>query len=111
MMKEWLASRTPPPMPRLAVRLDAAVPAGTAESPHRIPGALIDAASAILRDTTGQSSAGRNGTAALDLLAADALITYAVEAAAEDCERFAALTDEMIARLASVVADARGEPK
>jgi hypothetical protein len=109
-LKEWLASRKPPPPQRLRARLNAAVPDITANAQYEIPGSLVDAASTILRDTLEQSSAERNGTAALDLLAADALITYAVEAAAEDCERFVALTDEMIARLSAVAGDGRGEP-
>jgi hypothetical protein len=109
MLKEWIASRKPPPPQRLAARLDAAVPDITANGHDQIPGSLVDAASTILRDTLDHSSAGRNGTAALDVLAADALISYAVEAAAEDCERFAVLTDEMIARLSAVAGDGRGE--
>ena len=81
----------------------------TPNGQHEIPGSLVETASTILRDTLEQSSNERNGTAALDLLAADALITYAVEAAAEDCNRFAALTDEMIARLSAVAGKGRGE--
>ena len=111
MLKEWLASRTPPPPARLAARLDAALPHPTAESRDQMPRSLVESASAILRDALVRSSSERNGTAALDLLAADALITYAVEAAAEDCERFAALTDEMIARLSVVIGDGRAEPR
>lgn len=111
MLKEWLASRTPPPLPRLAARLDAAVSDVTANSQDSMPRSLVESASAILRETLAQSSNERNGTAALDLLAADALITYAVEAAAEDCERLAALTDEMIARLSGVIGDGRAEPR
>ena len=112
MLKEWLASRTPPPPRRLAARLDAAlaVPDIAANGHYEIPGSRIETASTILRDTLEQSSNERNSTAALDLLAADALITYAVEAAAEDCERFAAVTDEMIARLSAVAGTGRGEP-
>ena len=111
MLKQWLASRTPPPPPRLAARLDSAVRHVTAGSPESMPRELVESASAILSDTLAQASTERNGTAALDLLAADALITYAVEAAAEDCERFAALTDEMIARLSAVIGDGRAEPR
>ena len=110
MLKEWLALRTPPPPPRLAARLDAAVSDVTASSRGLMPLSLVESASAILGQTLAQSSTERNGTAALDLLAADALISYAVEAAAEDCERFAALTDEMIARLSIVIGDRRPEP-
>ena len=110
MLKEWLASRIPAPQPRLAARLDAALrDVGTGED--HIPQSLVEAACGVLRATLEQSSTGRNGAAALDLLAADALITYAVEAAAEDCERFAAITDDMIARLSVVVGHGGAQPK
>lgn len=109
MLRDWLASRTPSPPPRLAARLAAAMPASESSDPNDTPGSLIAAAAAILHETVDQPGNERNGTAALDLLAADALITYAVEAAAEDCERFAALTDEMILRLAAVMGADLGE--
>ena len=109
-MKEWLGSRTPPPPRRLSERLNAAVEDITVNGPGQLPRSLVEAASAILRGTLEQSSTERNGAAALDLLAADAFITYAVEAAAEDCEQFAALTDQMIARLSAIVGEQRGEP-
>ena len=82
-----------------------------AHSQEQITQSLVEAACAVLRETLEQTNTGRNGTAALDLLAADALITYAVEAAAEDCERFATLTDEMIARLSIIAADDRAKPR
>ena len=110
MLKEWLASRIPPAQPRLAARLDAAV-ADVADGRDQIPQSLVEVACVVLRDTLVQSNTARNGTAALDLLAVDALITYAVEAAAEDCERFATLTDEMIARLSIIAADDRAKPR
>lgn len=104
MLKEWLASRSPPPPPRLAARLAAAVPLSAGSDSGELSGSLIAAATSILREAIAESSEERNGAVALDLLAADALITYAVEAAAEDCERFAARTDEMIARISAVAA-------
>ena len=110
MLKEWLASRTPPPQSRLSARLDTAV-RDVAHNQEQVSQSLVEAACAVLRQTLEQSNTGRNGTAALDLLAADALITYAVEAATEDCERFAALTDDMIARLSVVPGDGRTESK
>ena len=109
-LREWLASRIPPPQPRLAARLDAAV-ADVADSRDQIPQSLVEAACAVLRDTLDQSNTARNGAAALDLLAVDALITYAVEAAAEDCEHFAALTDDMIARVSVVAGDSGARPR
>ena len=108
MLKEWLASRSPPPPPRLAAKLAAAMPPSAESDSSEISGSLSAVAAAILRETITASGEERNGAAALDLLAADALITYAVEAAAEDCEGFAARTDEMIARLSAVAAG--GDP-
>lgn len=109
MLSDWLASRTPSPPPRLAARLAAAVPASESSDPDDTPRSLIAAAATILQATVDQPGNERNGTAALDLLAVDALVTYAVEAAAEDCEKFAALTDEMILRLAAVTGADLGE--
>ncbi|MDP9176850.1 MAG: hypothetical protein M3O61_04135 [Gemmatimonadota bacterium] len=109
MLRDWLASRTPSPPPRLAARLAAAVPASASSDSNDTSQSLIAAAAAILHETLDQPGNERNGTAALDLLAADALITYAVEAAAEDCEKLAALTDEMILRLAAVTGADRSE--
>jgi len=85
------------------------VPASASSDSNDYPPSLVAAAAAILHETVDQPGNERNGTAALDLLAADALITYAVEAAAEDCEKLAALTDEMILRLAAVTGAERRE--
>lgn len=72
---EWLDARTPPPPPELRARLaDALRPAET------LPGALADGALACLEAALAR---GGDRAAALDLLAADALLTYALEAAAE----------------------------
>jgi hypothetical protein len=109
MLRDWLASRTPSPPPRLAARLAAAVPASGSSDSNDTPRSLLAAAAMILQETVNQPGNERNGTAALDLLAVDALVTYAVEAAAEDCETFAALTDEMILRLAAVTGADLGE--
>jgi len=111
MLNEWLASRTPPPPPRLRARLDEVMEAIAANPSDPMPRALVESASAILRDTVARSSNDRNAAAALELLAADALITYAVEAATEDCERFVVLTDEMIRRLSAVAVEGRAEAR
>ncbi len=62
---------------------------------------LIAAATSILRGVAYGDRAN-DRAAALDLLAADALITYAIEAAAEDPASFAAQTDAMISRVAEI---------
>ncbi len=66
-LERWLSARTPPPPEVLARRLARAV----RELPER-----------ELADVTARASQAPE--LALDLLAADAFVTYAVEAAAEE---------------------------
>lgn len=110
MLKAWLDSRVPAPPERLARRMELALAETADGGSETIAERLTVAAFAILskfgHDETrraGASGAGdRISAAALDLLAADALVTYAAEAAAEDCESFAATTDAVIARLSAL---------
>ena len=110
MLKAWLDSRTPPPPERLARRMDAALAESGDSGTGTIAERLTLAAVAILtqlgheetRRPEVSTSGDRAPAAALDLLAADALVTYAAEAAAEECQSFAATTGTMIARLAAV---------
>jgi hypothetical protein len=75
--RAWLAAREPRAPERLLARMDAAL-AGRTES--EIPEALAGAAFSCLRAAL---AGGADRSAAWDLLAADALLTYACEAAAE----------------------------
>ncbi|HET9985454.1 MAG TPA: hypothetical protein VFQ38_17765 [Longimicrobiales bacterium] len=93
---EWLDARTPAPPPELRSRMaDALAPAQT------LPGALAEAALSCLQAALAR---GGDRAAALDLLAADALLTYAMEAAAEaGAEALAAAADAYgSARLAAL---------
>jgi hypothetical protein len=85
----WLRGRRPAPPERLARRMEAALQAVDADDD--VSHALGNAAFACLQASL---EAGPGRAAALDLLAADALLTYAWEAAAEEgadgLERFAA---------------------
>jgi hypothetical protein len=101
MLNEWLDSRTPPPPARLAERLDAALADVAVSDAESISDLLTAAALAILRRLAADRGA-ESRAAAIDLLAADALITYALEAAAEDCESFAAQPTAIMARLAGL---------
>lgn len=93
-LHEWLASRNPPPPPALAARINEAVAAFPGDDqPFDV---LVDAAQAILATLP----AGRQG--ALDLLAADALLTYAFEVSAEECASIAERADSAISRIASL---------
>jgi hypothetical protein len=73
----WLDARAAAPPPELRARMAAALEAVTSET---VPGALAEAALSCLQATM---AAPGERASALDLLAADALLTYALEAATE----------------------------
>jgi hypothetical protein len=88
-VRAWLEGRQPVPPASLRAQIDSAlagVPGAQPESPAlaegegRVAGVLGEAALDRLRAALG---AGKDRRAAMDLLAADALLTYACEAAAE----------------------------
>ena len=72
----WLASRTPAPPTALAEKMAEALGAREGEIPDALAAAAIDELRRVLA-----SDGGRD--VAIDLLAADALLTHACEAAAE----------------------------
>ena len=78
----WLAAHSEQPPAALRARLDGILnaPSATADTP--VAPALLDAGQELLSTILGSGSTQRD--AALDLLAADALVTYAFEAAAEE---------------------------
>lgn len=92
-LRAWLDSRTPPAPEPLAQKLADIVgregmDGGVSSS------ILLERGVATLRSALSD----RDG--ALDLLAADALITYAMEAAAEDCASMDETAAEAIQRIA-----------
>ena len=79
----WLATREPVPPPALAARLRELLGARALESEVRqAPELLLDAGEAVLARLLREAATTRES--ALDLLAADALVTYAFEAAGEE---------------------------
>lgn len=80
---DWLAARTPAPPPALRARLESALgPALRAERNHaEATDVMLAAAESLVRGLMDGDATSRES--ALDLLAADALVTYAFEAAAE----------------------------
>ncbi len=103
-LAEWLEERTPRAPVTLAERVRAALgpeldrdlDAGRGA----IHGALLEAARSLLSATPGCDSPERS--AALDLLAADALVTYAFEIAAEDPEEIDSLADSAMRELGAL---------
>ncbi|MEN8375229.1 MAG: hypothetical protein ABFS34_07250 [Gemmatimonadota bacterium] len=103
----WLAEREPQPPPALATRIRSVVEAAADEMPSvpegvgprasRLGGLALQGLAALAREPAGPGSkelaaAGPQGAPALaalraraaDLLVVDALLTYALEAAAQD---------------------------
>jgi hypothetical protein len=76
---EWLRSREPAPPPALAERLSVIVGEKRCGNLGEVSASLLETA----EDLLAKLSDGRES--AFDLLLADALITYAMEAAADDC--------------------------
>lgn len=109
LFRDWLARREPAVPARLVERMRAALDPldGT---PEDLPSALGSAAVACLRDALAK---GDQREAALDLLAADALLTYGGEAAAEvgpaALERFATVYGAT--RLGALLPDDESEPR
>ena len=93
---EWLASRTPAPPKELANRLSALVGDERCADSAAIADLMLRQAAELL----GNLCDDRTG--AFDLLVADALITYAMEAGADDHERF----DELTVKAAEIIAGA-----
>ena len=79
-VREWLHSRTPRPPVALSERIDALVGGRDAHSATSIPETLQAAGDTLLADLLQRQASSRDS--ALDLLAADALMTYTMESAA-----------------------------
>jgi hypothetical protein len=90
---EWLASRTPVPPPELADRLRRHTENQSCDR-GGLSDRLVDIACGIL------AHVGDDRESAIDLLTADALITYAMEAAAEHGDDAAA--EEAMKRIGMV---------
>src|SRR5437764_12754961 len=89
----WLDARRPAPPPALRAHLDAAV----TDSDEWLPAHLVELGEAMLGRVTERPEGGRE--LALDLLAADAFVTYAFEAQAEAAvPDLAALADRVAPR-------------
>ncbi|MEP7381460.1 MAG: hypothetical protein ABI910_07215 [Gemmatimonadota bacterium] len=78
-LSQWLTTRVPAPPPALAARLQVLSREG--DDGESIPEALVVASREVLRRLLHDGQTAREG--ALELLAADALATYAFEAEGE----------------------------
>jgi len=99
-LAEWIQARRPAPPPQLLARIEA-MTAGVGEV-ELTADALLGA---------GERAMGRllpggclTRESAIDLLAIDAIVTYAFEAAADDPDRLEARTGDALARIAALAA-------
>jgi hypothetical protein len=92
---DWLASRVPSPPPSLAQMLSEIVGDETCD-PAQLPDSLIAHAVKLLE------MIGDDRDAAIHLLAADAMITYAMEAAADDCSKMSKTAESALSRISAV---------
>ena len=101
-LERWLAEREPAPPAELAERLRSAV----AEHEHlggEMPERLLAIAESMLRGLL-DDGCGERREAALDLLTADAIVTYALEAASEQPERLEERASSAMRRIAALAA-------
>ena len=99
----WVAARTPEPPVALAERIGALYARGTAPASVAPTAAgCVDAAAHAVGALIADGATSRR--TALDLLAADALATYAFELASERPDSLATLADEAMRRFAALAA-------
>jgi hypothetical protein len=96
----WLTGRTPPPPAALRERVAALAASANGTGPAAAPELLVAAAERTLRALLERDP--RRRECALDLLAADALVTYGFEAAADDPSLIEPLARRAMARLSAV---------
>ena len=95
----WIRGRSPAPPPQLLARIDEIVADG-GRPDAALPDALLDMAETAMANALRGGCLTRDR--ALDLLAVDALVTYAFEAAADDADRLDDRTQRALPRLAAL---------
>jgi hypothetical protein len=99
---EWIATAQPQAPERLVARVREVLATPSRTPSPAVADALIDAADLLLRDVLAETD-GPARDKALDLLAADACVTWAFEAAAEDPASLGGRAAATMERLARVV--------
>lgn len=102
-LAQWLDARTPAPPVALRNRIDAALAEELSGESTDVAETCIAAAERLVRTLLGQNATARDS--ALDLLAADALVTYAFEAASERPSDLARRASAAMSRIAALGRD------
>ncbi len=101
-VSDWLNDRSGVP-PRLAARIEASLGAGIAAPRGELPERCVAAGETLLGELLARPSSGRES--ALDLLAVDALVTYAFEAASDKPATLGERADHAMRRLAALASE------
>src|SRR3954469_17865183 len=96
----WLDARRPVPPPALRTRIDVALGASLASDADRALEACLSAGERLVESLLRNNATTRES--ALDLLAADALVTYAFEAGSERPRELAGRARDAMTRIASL---------
>ena len=102
-LEEWLDRRELVPPPALRHRLDEAAASGPGTPTLPVPDAALEAALHLLGSLLRGADSSRAG--ALELLAVDAFMTYAFEAAADLPDRLEPLGALAMERIAAAATD------
>ena len=99
-VSEWLRSRAPQPPEALAARLDAVLGESLTLPSEEIPEVFLEKGESLVAGLLQSNSTARHS--ALDLLTADALVTYAFEAASETPSAIEARASAAMTRIAAL---------
>ena len=99
-LSAWLDARRPAPPPRLRARIDAALGRALEKDATDAATACLSAGEQLARELLIENATSRDS--ALDLLAADALVTYAFEAASQRPGELAGRSRAAMARIAAL---------
>jgi hypothetical protein len=101
-LARWLDARRPVPPPALRARIDAALAGSLDSDEGQAFEACLCAGERVVESLLRDNATTRES--AIDLLAADALVTYAFEAASDRPAELAALAENAMARIAALSA-------
>ena len=99
-LARWLDARRPSPPAALRERIDTALGPALHDASPDIAQHCLEAAERLVRALLDENATDR--AAALDLLAADALVTYAFEAASEQPRELSQRAAEAMTRIAAL---------
>ena len=97
---EWLHARTPRPPAALTARLEAVLAESLGEASERVPELFLVAGERVVAELLRHDNTSRDS--ALDLLTADALLTYAFEAAGRDVSTITQRATDAMARISAL---------